>query len=84
MKIEKAVKEGQKKIQERQIEIKHHYKEANAIADALAKEATIMDGEKLYLREDELPGNARCLMRMDKLHLTFVEVLLTCAPPVLR
>nr|XP_016492046.1 PREDICTED: germacrene A synthase-like [Nicotiana tabacum] len=47
MRLRKAVEEAQKKIRERQIEIKHCYREANAIDDALAKEATTMDGEKL-------------------------------------
>lgn len=67
--MRKAIEEAQKKIQERQIEIKYCYRKANVIADVIAKEAATMDGEKLYLREDELPENTRAPMRMDKLHL---------------
>ncbi|XP_059294552.1 uncharacterized protein LOC132047541 [Lycium ferocissimum] len=68
--IRKTIEAAQRIIQQKQIKVQHCYKEANAVADNLAKRAALNVAEdSIFLHEDELPENSRGPLRMDLLHL---------------
>lgn len=59
----------QLKVQQHGIIVKHCYREANIVVDALAKYATTLSNDKVFTQEANLPKEARGSLRMDKLQL---------------
>ncbi|XP_059306517.1 uncharacterized protein LOC132057959 [Lycium ferocissimum] len=68
--LRRVIKETQRKIQNCHIEVIHCYREANAVAGALAKlVATNPNTEEMIYREEDLPEITRGPLWMGKLHL---------------
>ncbi|KAL3377125.1 hypothetical protein AABB24_003503 [Solanum stoloniferum] len=67
--IHNLIEDIKNKIAQRNIIVKHCYREGNEVADALAKYATNIQEPIIYFQESKLPAEVRGLLRMNKLHL---------------
>ncbi|KAK4376083.1 hypothetical protein RND71_006760 [Anisodus tanguticus] len=56
-------------IRDMDCEVRHCFREANAVANSLARYATIGDIHEIYSREDDMPDSTRGPLRMDMLNL---------------
>ncbi|WMV12183.1 hypothetical protein MTR67_005568 [Solanum verrucosum] len=67
--IHNLIEDIKNKIAQRNIIVKHCYREGNEVADALAQYATTIQEPIIYFQESKLPAEVRGLLRMNKLHL---------------
>ncbi|KAK6796478.1 hypothetical protein RDI58_004179 [Solanum bulbocastanum] len=68
-KLTKIIEIIKKKMHQRNITITHCYRESNEVVDALAKYATTLQEQKIFLNQNDLPLEARGPLRMNKLQL---------------
>lgn len=65
-KMRKIIKEIIQILDQNRVKVSHYYREANQVADALAKHATTLDNATFYERLQQLPGVAKGPFQLDK------------------
>ncbi|OIT31712.1 hypothetical protein A4A49_20252 [Nicotiana attenuata] len=68
------------KISHRDIEVCHCFREGNTVADSLAKHATAIMKDKIYMQENDLPCETKGYLRMDKLQMPSFRIRATKHP----
>ncbi|XP_070003176.1 uncharacterized protein [Nicotiana sylvestris] len=72
-----AIKE---KISHRNIEVCHCFREGNIVSDSLAKHATIIMEDKIYMQENDPPCETKGYLRVDKLQMPSFRIRATTHP----
>ncbi|KAH0686985.1 hypothetical protein KY284_017538 [Solanum tuberosum] len=67
--LQNIIDDIQHKMHQKNVTISHCYRESNGVADALAKHATTLQEDKVFLHKEDLPKEAIGPLRMDKMQL---------------
>ncbi|KAH0650718.1 hypothetical protein KY284_030630 [Solanum tuberosum] len=68
-KLQEIIKKIQKNVELQGITVQHCYKEGNTVVDSLAKYATNITNNEVFLQEDDLPQEIKGALRIDRLHM---------------